>query len=170
MTQNNHEKLARIINDIQFTMMTTVDSMGKMHSRPMVTMSLTNPGSFDGTLWFFTKEDTVKTNDIKSGREVLLTYAHPGSQKYISISGIASIEKNKSKMKELWNSSMETWFPEGLSDPELALIKVDVEAADLWDSPPGKVIRLIEKAKSFITGRPYSEPSVNGQHLDIKIH
>lgn len=170
MNQSNHEKLARMINDIQFAMLTTVDSAARMHSRPMVTMAVA-PETFDGTLWFFSREDSLKNHDIKNGSDILLTYAHPDSHKYVSVSGVASVEKNKTKMNELWSSKLETWFPDGLKDPHLSLIKVDVESADLWDSHlGGKLTRLIEKAKSIVTGKSYNGPAVQGQHLDINIH
>jgi general stress protein 26 len=46
--KGNNEKLAKMIKDISFAMLTTVDADGNLHSRPMATMD--NMEHFDGTL------------------------------------------------------------------------------------------------------------------------
>ena len=170
MKSNNLEKLAKVIKDIQFAMMTTLDKDGHMHSRPMMTLGTGKTEEFAGTLWFFSKDDSSKTNDIRNGGDVLLTYSHNGAQKYVSVSGTATVLKDASKIRELWDSKMETWFPQGVNDPDITLIKVEVESAELWDAPPGKVTKIIERARNLMTGKSYHPTSINGEHLDIKIH
>lgn len=51
------EKVAGLIEDVQFAMMTTVDADGTLHSRPMATQ---NPEEFDGTLFFLTNKNSHK--------------------------------------------------------------------------------------------------------------
>lgn len=163
--KTDHEKLAEIIKDIKFTMMTTIDSQGKMHSRPMATMDF-DANDFQGTLWFFTKHDSLKVHEIEEDKDVNLAYSEPSSQRYISVTGLATVETDKNKMKELWNPTLKAWFPEGLEDPELALIKVEVDSAEIWDAPPSKVVRLAGMAKSIVTGKSYENP---GDHRQVDL-
>jgi general stress protein 26 len=163
------EKLAEMIKDINFTMMTTIDGNGKLHSRPMATMEFEKPSDFKGTLWFFTREDSWKVHDIEEEKEVNLAYANPDSQRYVSVTGRASIKRDKSKMKELWTPTLLAWFPEGLNDPSIALIKVEVEAAEIWDTPPSKVVQIIGMARSLVTGKPYDQKA-HSQHIDLRSH
>lgn len=165
--QNDFEKLTSMIKDIQFTMMTTVDSRGELHSRPMATMAFNKDQSFDGNLWFFTRKDSLKVYEISDEQEVNLSYANPSSQRYVSISGKASVEFDRNKMAELWTPSLKAWFPEGLEDPELALIKVTAENAELWDSPPSKVVTLVGMAKAYVTGTSFEKVG-DHRHIDIK--
>jgi general stress protein 26 len=167
--QEEFEKLAEMIKDINFTMMTTIDGSGKLHSRPMATMTFDKSSDFQGTLWFFTKMDSFKVHNIEEDKEVNLAYANPDSQRYVSVSGRASIEKDKTKMKELWSPTLLAWFPEGLNDPEIALIKVEVESAEIWDTPPTKVVQIMGVAKSIMTGKPY-EQKAQSQHIDLRSH
>lgn len=138
---NDLQRLASFIKDLKFTMMTTMSPDGSLHSRPMATVGL-DEKTFSGRLWFFTKLNSFKVNDIDQDQHINLAYAHPDNQKYASLSGRASISQDRSMMEKLWNPIFKAWFPEGLEDPEIALITVDVEAADLWDSPPSKLVQL----------------------------
>lgn len=162
---NDFEKLAGMIKDIKFTMLTTTAEDGSLHSRPMGTLN-TGPKDFDGTLWFFSKRDSIKNHNIEKEPHVNLAYANPDKHQYVSVSGKAFISEDKSRMKELWNTELKTWFPEGLEDPEITLIGVDVESAELWDSPPGKMIQLLGFVKSAVTGKPFEGQS--SSHIDLK--
>ena len=85
------------------------------------------PGDiFDGTLWFFTQENSLKGTRIpaRSSREPQLR--RPRRSRYVSVSGTASISRDREKMKELWSPIHKAWFPKGLDDPNIALLRVEV--------------------------------------------
>lgn len=159
------KKLAEMIKDIKFTMFTTVSEDGSMNSRPMATQKIESE-TFDGRLWFFTKKDTHKVQAIEHDQHVNLAYANPDKQRYVSITGRARVVDNKEKMKELWNPALKAWFPEGLDDPQISLISVNVESAELWDAPPSKVIQMVGMMKSIVTGVPYDHKA-HSQHLNL---
>jgi general stress protein 26 len=163
--KNDHEKLAEMIKDITFTMMTTIGETGQLHTRPMATMDFGNVQAFDGNLWFFTRKDSLKVHDIVEDKEVSLAYSHPTSQRYVAVNGLATVVSDQNKMRELWTPTLKAWFPEGLADPQIALIKVTVESAEIWDSPPGAVVKLVGMAKAMLTGKPYDNNL--GEHRQI---
>lgn len=163
---NDYAKLAFLIKDIKFAMMTTVGINGTIHSRPMGTLEK-NLKNFDGILWFFSRKDSHKNHDIvESHQHVNLAYADPDKQQYVSICGKAFISEDKGKMKELWNPVLKAWFPEGLDDPEISLIGVNVESAEIWDSPPSKVVQLAGFVKSAVTGKPYDQKN-HSHHMEM---
>lgn len=159
------ETLASIIKDIKFTMLTTVSDEGTIHSRPMATQNL-DVKKFDGTLWFFSKKNSFKNYDIENDQHVNLAYSNPSTQQYASVSGRATISRDKTKMKELWNPMLKAWFPEGIDDPDITLIGVNVESAEIWDSPPSKVVQLAGFVKSAVTGKPLDQ-NLSSKHLDL---
>ena len=132
-------------------------------------MATMNTNEFQGTLWFFTKIDSLKVHEIEDEQTVSLAYADTSSQRYISVQGVATVSRDKAKMKELWTPTLKAWFPEGLEDPEIALIKVEAESAEIWDSPPSKVVRLVGLAKAMMTGKPYDNAGDHRQ-MDLKTH
>ena len=103
------------------TMMTTVDEDGSLRSRPMRTLGDT----FDGSLWFFTADDAPKADELARNPQIGLSYAAPDKDLYVSVSGRAELVHDRARVEELWNVFAEAWFPDGVDDPHLALLKVE---------------------------------------------
>jgi general stress protein 26 len=144
------QKLASLIKDIRFAMLTTVCPDGTLRCRPMATQH----DEFDGVLWFFTHVDDAKVHEIEDDQRVNVSYADPDKNNYVSVSGRASLVREKVIAKELWNPLYKAWFPKGLDDPKLALLRVAVEQAEYWDSPNSKLVQLGGFLKAVVTGKP----------------
>lgn len=147
--ENNEsiQKLKELMEGIDFCMMTTIDA-GQLRSRPMSTQKF----EFDGDLWFFTSDNTHKIDEIEKDDRVNVAYAKPDDNKYLSVSGRAEVVKDRGKIEELWNPVLKAWFPEGLDDPHLCLLKVPVEQAEYWDAPTSSIVQLFGMAKALVTG------------------
>jgi general stress protein 26 len=137
------------IKDIKFAMLTTVDLDGTLRARPMTTLE----SDFDGTLWFFASNSTSTAAEIRHDAQVNLSYADPDHQRYVSVSGVAQIVRDRHKMEEFWKPVYKAWFPRGLDDPDLILLRVRVEKAEYWDSPSGAVVQLVGFVKALATGQ-----------------
>jgi len=153
---NDIKKLAELIKDIKIAMLTTVEADGRLRSRPMATQNK----PFDGTLWFFTEINSGKVSEIQRDHQVNISYADTDSQKYVSVSGVANVVQDRAKAEEFWSPVYKAWFPDGLDDPSLALLKVDVTQAEYWEAPHGAVVRLVGFLKAVTTGQKY-EPGEN---------
>jgi general stress protein 26 len=55
-------------------------------------------------------------------------------------------------MEELWNPILKAWFPKGLDDPNIILLKVSVEAAEYWDSTSSTIVQVAGFIKALVTG------------------
>lgn len=154
-------KLGELIKDSKFAMFTTVHEDGTLRSRPMATQQV----EFDGDLWFFTGLDTAKVHELETYRQVNISYSNPDNNSYVSVSGVAEVVDDMEKMKELWNPFYKAWFPQGLDDPGICLLKVHVTGAEYWDTPDSKVVQLVGFAKAIVTGKRY-EPS---EHKKVRL-
>jgi general stress protein 26 len=161
--RNDIEKIHDLIKGIRFAMLTTVDTDGSLRSRPMATQE----AELDGELWFFTGASSPKVNEVERDHRVNLSYAAPDDNTYVSISGTARLVRDKAKAKELWNPALKAWFPEGLDDPDLALLRVKVEKAEYWDSPSSKMVQLYGLAKAVLTGKRADDVGEN-EKIDLK--
>lgn len=141
-------KLAEMMKDIKVAMLTTVEPDGTLRSRPMMVQDV----EFDGDLWFFTAAGSAKVQETRRSDEVNVSFASFDKQRYVSVSGRASLVRDRSKIEELWNPLFKAWFPDGLDDPDLALLKVNVDQAEYWDSPSGKMVALAGFVKALATG------------------
>jgi len=124
-------KLAELIGDIRFGVLTTIAEDGSLWSRPISTEQA-NP---DGELWFFAKLDSPLANELRRHRRVSLCYAKPVDCSYVSISGTCELISDRSKAEELWDPSYQQWLPGGPGDASLILVRVTVEGAEYWDAP-----------------------------------
>lgn len=155
------KKLKEMAEDIQFCMFCTIGYQGRISSRPMTT----NEVDEEGNIWFFTNKLSEVSIEADQKNNVCLAYACPNDNDYLSVTGTASIVLDKAKIKELWKSAYKAWFPEGVDDPELALIKVTPVNAEYWDSTSSKMVVLFSMVKAALTGSRYSE----GEHGKLKL-
>jgi len=158
--QESIKKVNDLIKDVQVAMLTTID-WGVLRSRPMQTQE----AEFDGDLWFFTSTDTHKTDEIEKDRRVNVSYAAPDSNTYVSVSGTAALVNDKEKIEELWNPILKAWFPKGLDDPTLILLKVSVEQAEYWDSSSSTIVQVVGFVKALVTG----ERADGGDHGRVNL-
>ncbi len=158
------KKLGQMIKDIQFAMLTTVEPDGSLRSRPMATHQ-DHDKEFDGVLWFFTKGEAPKIDEVKQDQHVALSYASPEQSKYVSVSGTALLVRDKAKAAELWDPKYKAWFPKGLDDPDLALLRVDVAKAEYWDTPSSTVAHAIGLVKALATGKSHDP----GDHEKVNL-
>jgi general stress protein 26 len=142
--------LKELIEDIKVGMLTTADADGTLRSRPLQTVGVDD----DCTLWFFTSQTSPKVNEAQAdaGR-VNVSYASPGKQDYVSVSGRATLVRDREKMRNLYTKWVDVFFPKGLDDPDLALMRIEIEKAEYWDSPGTAVGRLYALAKGLATGK-----------------
>jgi general stress protein 26 len=147
--QQQFSKLDELIKDIRIAMLTTVDEDGSLRSRPMAAPQV----AFDGELWFFTGADAPKVEEAQQHHQVNVSFAGPEHQCYVSISGTATLVRDRQKMEALWSPWFRTWFPQGLDEPHLTLLKVDVEKAEYWDAPSSTMVQLYGVVKATLTGK-----------------
>jgi general stress protein 26 len=145
-SQENIARLAKLIKGIKMALLTSVAADGSLHSRPMATLDR----DFDGTLWFFTSAGGRTADEVEEHRQVNVSYAMPEKQHYVSVSGTASLVRDREKITELWNPLFKAWFPRGQEDPDLALLRVDVEQAEYWDAAASSLVPLVQR--SGLTG------------------
>jgi general stress protein 26 len=140
-------KLAELVRKFRIAMLTTVSPDGALTSRPMAVQET----EFDGDLWFFAQRDSDQVRQLRA--DPTIGVALSSADTWVSISGTAELVEDRAKARELWNSAVEAWFPNGPDDPEVVLLKVHADGAEYWDSPGSKVMTVLSYAKSKLTGK-----------------
>lgn len=159
--EEGKKKIAELAKGIHICMMTTVNADGSMDARPMAVQDK----PFDGTLWFLTRVGSEKVGEIQQDQHVTLSFADPSSSKYITLKGRASVNQDRAKIHDLWNTLYKAWFPKGEDDPEIAVLRVDVHEADYWEASGMKVITLVKYAFAAATGGKV--PVGEAGHVDV---
>jgi general stress protein 26 len=160
----DHEKLWELIKDIKFGMLGHRHSDGMLHSHPLTTQ---NKSMDEGaTLYFFISAASEIATRIASDANVNVSYADPGADSYVSVSGTAQIVHDSAKKEQLWSPMNKAWFPGGVTDEDLALMEVRIAHAEYWDVSDSKMVQLAKMAKAAITGE---RPRNLGEHKELNM-
>ena len=145
------------IQDVKVGMFTTMCKDNQLRSRPMTTCEVEE----EGFLWFFTSINSKLIDDLIEQDNVNISYTDINKNLFISIKGQAILVRSKTKIEKLWNPLAKAWFPKGLEDPELVLVKIQVTQAEIWDSGSSKIVILAKIIKAIVTGEEYKDPTAH---------
>ena len=160
-TNETRVALWNLIKDIRFAMFTTVHSNGHLHSRPMTTQN--SHLDEDSSLWFFASRKGDPVADLAGSSTVNVSYADPGSDSYVSVSGTAAVVEDMAKKQQLWTKMAEVWFPGGVDDSDLALVQVKISHASYWDVKESKISQLFHMSMALLSGKPPTNMSTHGE-------
>lgn len=157
-------KLYDLVDDLEIAMMTTRRADGHLEARPMATQK--RAGGAD--LWFVSAEGTAKLRDLEGDSHVNLAYYKDRTREWISVSGVATISRDREKIRELYAPDWKIWFTEEgdprhgtPEDPRMVLIGVKIHGAVFMEVNKPQPVVLYEMAKGWITG---GTPDVGDVH------
>lgn len=110
--------------------------------------------AFDGSLWFITDRRSRKVQAIQSGATTALLFQNDREGAYLHLTGRAEVVEDAAKLKELYTPVQRTWFPDGLDDPHMTLLRFDADSANYWDGHASMLRLAVAFAKSVVTGAP----------------
>ena len=165
MSQHNDQQtLWTLIKDIKFGMLTHRHTDGQLHSAPLTTQNMADD---KGTaLYFFISRKSETAACIAKDGNVNVAYAHPGDDRYVSVSGHGMVVEDQALKEYLFTPFAKAWFSGGATDPDLALLKVKIGHAEYWDVKESKMMQLAKMAKAAITGEP---PEKMGEHKELNL-
>ena len=129
------QRFRDLIKDIPFAMFTTVTADGGLRSRPMVA----SENAFDGALWFVTRTKSAVAQEIAGNQQVNVTYVSAPEDRFVSVSGSASVVHDLDQATRRWSSAYSQWFAGGANDPELSLIRIETSRVEYWDRKAGRM-------------------------------
>jgi general stress protein 26 len=154
------EMLGKIISDASAAFLVTRSGNKGLHGRPMATAKVEDDIS---ALWFSCQKDSRVVGEIAADSRVYLGYTNHTGSEWASINGTASIVTDRAKIRELWSPLWKNWF-DGPDDPKIALIRVEPQEAEYWDSG-SRAVMLLKMAFAAVTGTKVSD----GEHERVEV-
>lgn len=127
---------------------------GSTHSEPLTAQI--DEDQVD-TLFFFAGKD----NRLAGGGKVMAQFVSKGHDFFACLSGTIARDNDFAMIDKLWNKQVEAWFPGGKDDPNLTLLRLDVDSAELWETD----MSLSGKLKMLFGGK--INPSEEGSHVRV---
>lgn len=156
----NYDKFWELLEGIKVCMAVTLDD-DQLVSRPL--SGQTNRD--ENSIYFVTKISEQENGEIKYPKKINLSYIHPDMPACVSVSGHVHLLNDRAKLEEIWDNHAKLWFPKGIDDPEVALLKVIPDQATYWNISTSMIEVIWEFAKSRIT---QNQPRI-GEKIEIDL-
>ncbi len=128
-TQQRHKNIRELIADHTVVGFITIGEDGKPNCRAMMTQE----AEPDMDLWFATRLDSEKVDELRKNPNVGLYYYNAETWAYVTIGGTVEVIKDSARFKKYWKEEWRRWFPNGPDDPAAVLLKVDAEVVTYED-------------------------------------
>jgi general stress protein 26 len=138
------DRVWNLLKKIGFCMLSTHDGE-HIRARPMAAYVDRD----ERAIYFLTDANSHKDEEIARNPNVGLAFADPGDQKYVSLTGHASISNDRQKIKELWSTPAKAWW-KSPEDPSIRVLKIAPKDAQYWDSP-GTVASYVKMFAAAMT-------------------
>lgn len=146
-------KIGELLKGFPIAFMVTI-SNGDVTARPLGVVGGIGDGAFEGTLWFITDKRSRKVTAIESGATTTLLFQNDKAGDYLQLTGRATVVEDRAKLEELYTALQRTWFPKGLDDPDITLLRFEADGGCFWDSHDSYLRLAVAFARSIVTGEP----------------
>ncbi len=156
--------LMDIARNFRVAMLVTLAEDGRIHGRPMTVADIDDEA---GALWFLTSKGGESSVEIAKDSRAVVTMQ--SSDVYVQWSGKASLVEDPLHVHEIWQPTFLHWFPNGVNDPKLQLVRFDVEVAEFWDRKGTMKVRaLLRRARQALQGDDAAENPVGRERSDSR--
>lgn len=112
------------------TVMLGLANVDEGHSQPMT--AITDGDKDDGPLWFFSAKDVDLVKAIGAGKPAVAHFASKDHELFATIHGTITRSNDREAIDRLWNSFIAAWYKGGKEDPNLQLLRFNLERAQIW--------------------------------------
>lgn len=144
---SDEQELWDMLEDFHVCMATTRDG-DVLRSRPMAPAV----DAAEGVIRFLSGAHAPKVGEVNAEHDINLSFADADSMNFISISGRATVSRDREIIRELWNPYADAWFEGDAETADVVVLTVRPTEAQYWDGNSSKIARMWEIAKAKMTG------------------
>ena len=157
-TNDGKNHLQDLVSDFDVAMLVTQTANG-IHARPMAIARLD-----DGIgAYLVTDINSFKIDEINANPQAALTFQ--SSSRFASVRGELTVVRDRQLIEQMWKEAWKLWFPDGKSDPNIALLKFTAHDGEYWDNAGLKGLKYVyEAAKAYAAGEtPKTDDAQHGK-------
>ncbi len=160
-TNDGRNRLHDVVNDFDVAMLAT-HTTNAMHARPMAIACLD-----DGIgAYLVTDVNSLKVDEINANPYALLTFQ--SAKNFASVRGELTILRDRQLIEKMWKEAWKVWFPEGKSDPNIALLRFTAHEGEYWDNAGMQGLKYVyDAAKAYVTGE--TPQTDEAQHAKVRL-
>ena len=145
--QGSVDHVWSLMEEIKIAMVITHAGDGDdLRARPMAA----HPAREENAIYFLTDVAAGKISEVDHNDSVCLAFADVKGQKFVSVTGQASVSSDKDKIRQLWSIAEKAFWSDE-TDPTIRVLRVAPEDAEYWQSP-GTVVSCVKMIVAGLTG------------------
>jgi len=155
----NH--LQDLVSDFDVAMLVTHTANG-IHARPMAIARLDDGmGAF-----LVTDINSFKIDEINANPHAVLTFQ--SARRFASVLGELTVLRDPQLIEQMWKEAWKVWFPDGKSDPNIALLKFTAHEGEYWDNAGMHGLKYVyDAAKAYVAGE--TPKTDDAQHAKVRL-
>lgn len=87
----------------------------------------------NSSIWFYTQ----KNSSFAKLGPVTATFESKGHDIFARFNGNLSVETSQERFDQFWSNFVEAWYDGGKTDPDILFLRMDLGAAEIWNSDLG---------------------------------
>lgn len=127
------------LDDSPFVMLGLVGAR-ESHAQPMTAQF---DDSLPNKIYFYTNRQNSLIKALTQTHAAVLNYAAKGHDLFACIHGELSVDNDPAIVERFWSPIVSAWYDEGQTDPDLAMLRFDAGAAEIWKAGTGSFLRYM---------------------------
>ena len=95
----------------------------------------------DEKIYFFASRSEDLFKGLGRSNKAIATFASKGHKLFASIHGRLVEDMDRAVIERLWNPIIASWYKDGKDDPDLVLLRLDADSADVWEAQAGATLK-----------------------------
>ena len=160
-TNDGRNHLYNVVNDFDVAMLVT-HTADASHARPMAIARMDEGiGAY-----LVTHINSLKVDEIAVNPNALLTFQ--STNKFASVRGELTVMHDRELIEKMWKEVWKVWFPDGKSDPNIALLKFTAHEGEYWDNAGVQGLKYVyDAAKAYVAGE--TPKTDQAQHAKVSL-
>jgi|GEM_PF-2009405 len=111
----------------------TSEGLGAIHA------PLADEAGDSRKLWFLADARALLDWEANRRHVVTLTFQSPDERVFLTVSGKAEVITDRAITAKMWRPAFKRWFPGGVGDPRLLLVRFSPYDAEFYEASDGRV-------------------------------
>lgn len=161
--EENRAKLHDIVEASRTVLLLSHGADHKIEGRPMGLVKIED----DSTIYLVTSIDSKKVAEVE--RDPRVTIAAQNGKGTAMVDGDVRVSQDRALIEKLWDDNWKPYFPEGKSDPTIALLVVTPNEGTFWEGGAAHGLSYLWRhLKARVTGTEIEVKPTDQQKVQLR--